>query len=374
MSHQDDARRTLTRREFLKLGAGAGASAGAAWLLASCSPAPTPVPTQAPPTAAPAATSAPATAAPKLAETKKIVQGTYNNNWANNVLSELAQTKGWFKAEGIDDKEIVIIDQSQLFPAAIGGSLMVGQQDTDLIAGASMAGEKLVFVSCYRDKEPWIFAAGKGIKTAADLKGKTVSGGAIGTRNEANAKEMLRRLGLDPEKDVQWVPVSGGSDGRMKAVIGGVIAGTAVQDRHVKPIQDAGGVVLYSQREQVPQDAYFVHANWLKNNERTLIGFLKATFKARGYALDMKNKDEIIALMKSRNYDMPQDFIDIYQESLNIMSPTGNFDPKAMQTLLQASLKAGTIKSIPDLKGFINLDYQNQAFKELGRADLVMTF
>lgn len=394
MSDQDDVRRALTRREFLKYGAGVGAGAGAALILAGCSAAPTPVPTQAPPTAAPtkvpptaapAATQAPAattaptaaptvvpTAAPKPAETKKIIQGTYNNNWANNVLSELADTKGWFKAEGIDSKEIVIIDQSQLFPASIGGSLMIGQQDTDLIAGANMAGEKLFMVATYRDKEPWIFGVGKDIKTAADLKGKNVSGGAIGTRNEANAKEMLRRLGLDPDKDVNWVPVSGGSDGRMKAVISGVIAGTAVQDRHVPVIKAAGGQILYNQREAIPQDGYYVHANWLKNNERTMVGFLKATFKARAYALDWNNKDEIIALMKKQGYDFPQDFIDIYKESLDIVSLTGTFDVKAMNLLLQASQKAGTIKSIPELKSFINLDYLNQAFTELGRTDLIM--
>lgn len=368
MSNQDNPRHAMTRREFLQASATVGVGAGAALILAGCSPAATAVPTQAP-TAVPAAP----TAAPKLlAETKKIIQGTYNPNWANSVCSELAVAKGWFKEEGIDDKEIVIIDQTQIFPALIGGSLMIGQQDTDLLAGANAAGEALYMIACYRDKEPWIFAAGKGIKTAQDLKGKAVSGGAIGTRNEANAKEMLRRLGLDPEKDVQWVPVSGGSDGRMKAVIGGVIAGTAVQDRHIKPIQDAGGTILFSQREAIPQDGYVAHAKWLEKNERTAIGFLKATFKARAYALDMKNKDEIVALMKSKNYDFPQDFIDIYEPSLNIMSLTGTFSPDAMVSLLQASVKAGTLKTMPDWKKFVKLDYLNQAFKELGRADLIM--
>ncbi len=371
MSNRDNSQRAMTRREFLKTSAGISVGAGAALILGGCStPTATAVPTQ-PPTAVPA-TAVPPTAVKQLAETKKIVQGTYNANWANNVCSELAVAKGWFKEEGIDDKEIVIIDQNQIFPALIGGSLMIAQQDSDLIAGANAAGEKLYLISCYRDKEPWIFAAGKGIKTAADLKGKPVSGGAIGTRNEANAKEMLRRLGLDPEKDVQWVPVSGGSDGRMKAVIGGVIAGTAVQDRHIKPIQDAGGAILYSQREAVPQDGYVAHANWLQKNPRTAIGFLKAIFKARAYALDFKNKDEIVALMKSKNYDFPQDFIDIYEPSLDIMSLTGNFKVEAMTSLLQASVKAGTLKAVPDLKSFINLDFQNQAFTELGRTDLVM--
>lgn len=386
MSDGNSERRAMTRREFIKLGAGIGAGAGAAAVLAACSPAPTAVPpTQAPTAVPPAATKAAATMAPTavpptvaptatakpLAEIKKLVQGTYNPNWANCVLSELADVKGWFKEEGIDSKEIVIIDQAQIFPALIGGSLMLAQQDTDAIAAANAAGEPLYLISCYRDKEPWIFGIGPGYKTLADIKGKPLSGGAIGTRNENSLKEMIKRLGGDPN-DYQWVPIGGGSDGRVKAVIGGVIAGTLMQDRHVPLIQKAGGTILYNKREAFPQDAYVAHKSWLDKNPRTAIGFLKATFRARQFAIDPKNKDEIIALMKSRNYDFPQEFIDTYEALLDIMSPTGNFSPDAMVNLLQAAVKAGTLKTLVDWKTFVKLDYQNQAFKELGREDLVM--
>lgn len=386
MSDGNSERRAMTRREFIKLGAGIGAGAGAAAVLAACSPAPTAVPptqvpTAVPPTAVKAAatlapTAVPPTVAPTatsmpLAEIKKLVQGTYNPNWANCVLSELAETKGWFKEVGIDSKEIVIIDQAQIFPALIGGSLMLAQQDTDAIAAANAAGEPLYIISCYRDKEPWIFGVGPGYKTLADLKGKPLSGGAIGTRNEASLKEMVKRLGGNPD-DYQWVPVGGGSDGRVKAVIGGVIAGTLMQDRHVQLIEKAGGAILYNKREAFPQDAYVAHKNWLDKNPRTAIGFLKATFKARGFALDPKNKDEIIALMKSRGYDFPQEFIDTYAALLDIMSPTGNFAPDSMVNLLNAAVQAGTLKKLPDWKTFVNLDYQNQAFTELGRTDLIM--
>ncbi len=377
MSDQNNENRTMTRREFIKLSASVGTGAGAAWLLAGCAPAPTSTAVPVPSTATqPAATTVPATVAPTaipkpVAEIKKLVMGTYNPNWGNNVTTELALSKGWFKEEGIEDKEIVIIDQSQIFPAVIGGSLMIAQQDTDLLAGANAAGEALYVISIYRDKEPWIFGVGPGYKTLADLKGKPLSGGAIGTRNESSLKEMVRRLGGNPD-DYQWVPIGGGSDGRVKAVIGGVIAGTLMQDRHVPLIEKAGGAVLYNKREPFPQDAYIAHKNFLDKNPRTVIGFLKATFKARQYLQDPKKKDEIVALMKSRGYDFPQEFIDTYDSLLAIMSPTGTFDPNAMVNLISAAVKAGTLKKEVDWKTFVKLDYQNQAFVELGRQDLVM--
>lgn len=369
MSSRNKFQRSLTRRQFLKLSGSLGVGAGAAWMLAACTPAATeaPAPTAALPTAVPA------TATPNLmAETKHLIQGTYNPNWANNVLSELADAKGWFAEEGIESKEVVIIDQGQIFPALIGGSLYIGQQDTDAVAGASAAGEPIFMISCYRDKEPWIFGAGPGIKTVEDLKGKQVSGGGSGSRNENNGKEMLRRLGLDPEKDVEWVPVGGGSDGRVEAVVSGVIAGTVMQDRHVPIIEEAGGVVLYNEREDVPQDNYCAHRSWLEKNERTVVGFLKATFKAREYVYDLSTKDEIVELMLSRGYEFPQTFIDTYESLLNIMSPTGNFNPDAMVRLIQDAVKTGNLTTEVDWHTFVDFSYQNQAFRELGREDLVM--
>ncbi len=107
-------------------------------------------------------------------------------------------------------------------------------------------------------------------------------------------------------------------------------------------------------------------------NPRTVIGFLKATYKGRGYVADVKNKDEIIKLMISRGYDFPQEFIDTYESLIDIMSPTGNFDPNSMMNLLQAAVDGGTLKKMVDWKTFVKLDYQNQAFIELGKPDLVM--
>ncbi|HET7087466.1 MAG TPA: ABC transporter substrate-binding protein [Anaerolineae bacterium] len=358
MSARHNNRRGLSRREFLGLSAGLGAGAGSAWLLGACAP------------AAPAAT--PTAAANLMAETKHLINGTYNPNWANNVLVELADAQGWFKEEGIESREIVIIDQGQIIPALIGGSLMTAQQDTDAIAAANLAGEPVFFISTYRDKEPWIFGVAKGINSAEDLKGKQVSGGQLGSRNENNGKEMLRRLGLDPEKDVEWVPVGGGSDGRVQGVIGGVIAGTVMQDRHMKLIEDAGGKILYNERESVPQDCYCAHRSWLDKNERTAIGFIKATFKAREYVLDLSRKDEIIEFMKSRGYEFPEAFVLGYEDLLAIMSPTGTFTVDTMVKLIQDAVKAGTLEKEVDWHTFVDLKYQNQAFKELGRDDLVM--
>ncbi|MDR1020682.1 MAG: TAXI family TRAP transporter solute-binding subunit [Synergistaceae bacterium] len=57
--------------------------------------------------------------------------------------------------------------------------------------------------------EPIHFLVPKGsaIKTVADLKGKRVSTGAVGSGTEMTAKTLLRLAGLDPDRDVRCEPL-----------------------------------------------------------------------------------------------------------------------------------------------------------------------
>ena len=57
--------------------------------------------------------------------------------------------------------------------------------------------------------EPIHFLVSKGsnIKTVADLKGKRVSTGAVGSGTEATARMLLQIAGLDPDKDLRCEPL-----------------------------------------------------------------------------------------------------------------------------------------------------------------------
>lgn len=368
MSRRRLKNHAMTRREFLKRSALTGMGASAAWFLAACGA--TPEPAAAPTEAPPEPTEAPAAAS---VETPDIIHGTYNPNWANTVLNELADHFGWLGEEGITSQEIIIVEQTQIFPALIGGSLYFAQQDTDALAGANLQGEPLRFIATFRDKEPWIFGVGPGIETVEDLYGKQVSGGAAGSRNEFNGKEMIRRIGGDPEQ-MEWVPVAGGSDSRVEAVNAGVIAGTVMFDRHRALILDNGGKILHDDLEEIPQDCFCVHESWLNDNEGTVVAFLKATTQARQYYHDLGNKDELISIMESRGYEFPPSFIEEYDRAVTINSATGHFTVETMETLIADAVKTGSLEEEIDWREFVRMDYLNEAYRQLGMEDMVVDY
>lgn len=300
-----------------------------------------------------------------MAETADITFASYNINWANNVFNEVADYFGWLKEEGINSQDMSIVDQSQIFPALIGGSLMFAAQDTDAIANANLAGEPIKFLANYRSKEPWMFAVAADIKTVEDLYGKTVSAGGAGGRNEWNSKTMIERLGGDPDQII-WQPIGGGSDARVNAFVDGQIVGVNCFDRHRPLIAAAGGWFIYDDLEIVPQDAFCAHQDFIDANPRTVIGFLKATTRARQFVLNLDNKDQVIEIMKSRGYEFPDTFVEQYPRDLAIMSPDGQFDVAAMNKLIADSVRTGSMDKAIDWRDFTAMEYLNTAFEELG--------
>lgn len=300
-----------------------------------------------------------------IAETPEIAFASYNINWANNVFNEVAAHFGWLEEEGITEQEMIIVDQTQIFPGLIGGSVHFAAQDTDAIANANLADEPIKFLANYRNKEPWIFAVSAEIETVEDLYGKTVSAGGAGGRNEWNSRAMIERLGGDPDQ-INWQPIGGGSDARVNTFIEGQIDGVNMFDRHRPLIEEAGGWLIYDGLEIVPQDAFCAHMDFIEENERTVIGFLKATTRARQFVGDVENKDEVIEIMKERGYEFPQAFIDLYERQLEILNFTGHFNVEAMEKLIADSVRTGSLEEEIDWREFTEMSYLNTAYEELG--------
>lgn len=62
-------------------------------------------------------------------------------------------------------------------------------------------------VPLYPEPIHFLAAKGSGITSVNDLKGKSVSTGAVGSGTEVTAKMVLRLSGLDPEKDLRCEPL-----------------------------------------------------------------------------------------------------------------------------------------------------------------------
>lgn len=301
-----------------------------------------------------------------MANLKKLRMGDFNPNYATQWSYRLAQALGYFKEVGIDDLQVTLSDQ--YMPGLIGGSLDITHGDTSAIFGAANAsGLPIKMISVYRDKEWWIMGVRKGINTPADLKGKKITGGPLDGRNTWVMREVVKEMGLNPDKDVQFVPTSGGSDKRFQALLAGTVDGASVFPRHQSGLEAAGGKFLYNKLHLAPQEGYAVLGGWLEKNEATAYAYAKADIKARQWLFKPENKDKAYQIMVDLGYEIPPAFKARYKVELDQISPDGGFESAAVMDKFCADLaQTGDVPKNLNWRKFVDMKYVWAAQKALG--------
>ena len=295
----------------------------------------------------------------------KIRMADWNPNYAAQWSWRLAQFKGFYEEHGINEIDFYLTDT--YFPGLIGGSLDIAHSDTDILFGSAAAsGKPLKMLSVYRDKEWWIMGVGKGINSFEDLKGGKVSGGGLGGRNTWIQRQILIQNGIDPDNDLEVVPMKGGSDGRMKAIIAGVLQGGSVFPRHEKGLTDNGGKFLSATLYEVPQEGFITNMEWGDNNEDALYAWQYAELKARQWLHDPANKEAAYAEMRAKGFDIPPEFEAQYETELNQICKDGGFDATAMDSFAQGVRDLGQVPPDFDWRDAVDLRFLHAAQESLG--------
>ncbi len=350
--------RRFSRRDFLKL----GGTAVAGVVLAGCAPA------AVAPTAAPVVPTAVPTAAKIKANIDTLHLGYDNPNWSHQVADYVAREKGWFKEAGLTNVDCIVFDDA--LPPIIGGGVQFTAADTQPVMEANLnQSVDLWYLGTRRGKEDMIFGLAPGI-TIESLKGsgKEVSGGKVGSRNELLGKMMVKELGLDPEKDVTWITIGGGSDTRLAALMNGSLAGGNIQVRHIKSLTDAGGSVVYRKTRTIAQDGYITMGSFIKANADTVTAFMTCIVKAMQYLQKPENKDEVIAIMEKNGFAFSQEFKDTYIDGVQILSADCGFDIPDMDNYWTELAQTGEGAANFPWRKCINLEYLWKAQEANGLA------
>ena len=108
--------------------------------------------------------------------------------------------------------------------AIVAQDIQIGNAAGSGVANAAVRGADMVSVGCTINVLAYELVVLDSIKSAEDLKGKSIGISRFGSVSDVAARELLKGLGLRPQEDVKILQVGGASE-RAAGFSRGVIAG-----------------------------------------------------------------------------------------------------------------------------------------------------
>jgi NitT/TauT family transport system substrate-binding protein len=128
---------------------------------------------------------------------------------SSNAVWYLAQARGFYKKNGLDADLLFIPSTTTSVSSLVAGDVQVANASGGGVASAVVAGADLVLVACYLNSLPYELVVGESIKSAEDLKGKSIGISRVGSASDVAARALIRGLGMEPDKQILIMQVGG---------------------------------------------------------------------------------------------------------------------------------------------------------------------
>jgi ABC-type nitrate/sulfonate/bicarbonate transport system substrate-binding protein len=195
------------------------------------------------------------------------------------------------------------------------------------------------------------------IKTAADLKGKTISVSSKGSLTYWLAQELSRQLGWGT--DGFTIAPLGTTATQMAALKTHQIDGMIVEaNAGYRLEEDGGGRVLVQFGDRIKTfHIYILYARraFADKNPDAVRAFLAGWFDTITYM--HAHRDQTIDIVRRTAEVSPAIATRDYDELMGMFNRTGKFDPKALAVLARSFVEMGTLPSEPDMPSLITEKY-----------------
>jgi len=297
---------------------------------------------------------------------------SFDGGW--NLPVWAAQRQGFFEANGVS-VQLAYTPSSGFLIA----SLFDGRQDIalalmdNLIAYQEGQGEVKIAESpdlvafLGGDGGFLSVVAAPGVRTFADLKGKTLSVDALTTGAAFVLRELVAKNGL-ADNDVHYVR-AGGTSNRYTELVGGKHDATLLRTPFELLAQNRGYRVLASADMLGPYQGTtgFVRRSWAAAHEAALIGFLKAYRAGVEWLYQPANREIVEALLVANIRDMTpalaRQSYDLLLAQPGGITRDARPDLAGIATVLALRSKYATPpKALSDPARYVDLTFYDKAF------------
>ena len=102
----------------------------------------------------------------------------------SNAVWYVARERGLYKKHGLDADLLFIPSTTTSVSSLVAGDVQVANASGGGVASAIVAGADLVMVACYLNSLPYELVVSEGVKSAEDLKGKSIGISRVGSASD----------------------------------------------------------------------------------------------------------------------------------------------------------------------------------------------
>jgi NitT/TauT family transport system substrate-binding protein len=275
----------------------------------------------------------------------------------------IADEKGFFKSEGLN--VVVVVMQNQVVVnGVVARNVDYGGTFSNFI-GAALSGLPVKIVMAVMDGSDHYLVTGPNIKRVEDLKGKKFGISSFGGTPHSEAIMILRKYGMNPEKDVLFLQI-GGSSSRYAALDSGSIDAAMLVPPFNKLAKKRGfnEILSFNEIMNIPLGGVAVHTQRIKEKPDEIVKMIKALLKGVDYIRNRKS--EILSLMETKWGIKEADIREgIYRDIAGVYTRDGVASDETMKNVIQLVRETRKSKDNLGLSDIVDWSFARRAQIEL---------
>jgi NitT/TauT family transport system substrate-binding protein len=195
------------------------------------------------------------------------------------LASWVAQEGGYFAKEDLDVNLVYIQSATIAIQAMLAGEAPIVLAGGEPVIESGLKGGDAIFIGGISVVPAVHFMALPEIKTVQDLKGKSVGVTRFGSSTDYAMRQVLRKNGLEPVKDVTVLQIAGGHRGLATALLNRSISAATIAPPNSLRAEKGGAKLLL---DMAKSGIYFPYSTiastraFVKNRRPVAVGFMKA--------------------------------------------------------------------------------------------------
>ena len=275
----------------------------------------------------------------------------------------IADKEGYLKEEGLDVQLLSIRGEIAIRTA------LAGEIDFFTNAGSALAaavrGVPVKILTVFQDKPGWDLIADPGIKSVAQLRGKTIGVMSPEGSLAVVAREILRKNGMDPAKDVNLV-VMGGDEVRFPALQTKAIQATLFNSAMSIKAQKDGFTKLAAASDYANLIEGGIAASdvKIKQNPQKMFRFIRATLKGLDYFVSKREPaiKYMIEALRLKDRELANS---IYDAQSKLLLRDGYTDDKVLQSMIEEMKRTTKMQRDIKVSDIFDLAFVKKASEEL---------